>query len=858
MLVINTRAKLVKNMLTTKDAFCFFSSFNTLYVWLFEKIFVLLQGIYIYKIFLCVINRNKSILLFMQPKTIKTLFVALMTTTMAMAQSNRLETNWNTNWRFNLADNAESKNTTFDDKTWRIVTVPHDWSMESDFKRDNAMGNEGGYLPAGTGWYRKQLNMPKEWEGKTVKLMFDGVYQDSKVYVNGDSVGAHFYGYTPFVVDITKKLKVGSNTVAVRVDNSMQKNCRWYSGSGIYRKVQLVVCDPMHIAPWGVAVTTPKVGKDEATVFIQTDLKNEGNTSRNIKVRVSVPSANVSMTSPEITVKPESSIDKTTMQLTISNPKLWSCDSPTLYEAKVEILENGKVIDEKTETFGIRTIEYDAQKGLRINGEPTLIYGGDAHHDNGILGAASYRNAEYRKVRMMKEAGFNLVRTSHNPPSEDFLRACDELGLMVIDEAFDGWEVQKNPGDYHLRFKQESSDDAAVMVLRDRNHPSIICWSIGNEIIERKQIASVATAQRLKNAILKHDNTRPVTEALCAWDPEWEIYDPHAAVLDITGFNYMMFKAKSDHERVPERVMWQTESYPRDAFNNWTMVNDYPYVIGDIVWTAIDYLGESGIGRYFYEGETDGEPWMKPQFPWHGAYCGDIDIMGWRKPISHYREMLYRPDRNKLYMAVKEPNGYNGTIKETMWSVWPTWECWNWKGHEGKNIDIDIYSRYDKVRLYLNDKLVAERPTTRKEEFKATITVPYEVGTLKAVGVDSQGNEVESRMLCTTGEAVGIRLSVDKKNMSANDPDVSFVIAELVDKNGNRVQDAEQELRFEVKGDAIVLASGSADLKDTVSYAKNIHRTFKGMAMAAIRTTAKSKKVTVTVTGKGIKKQVVL
>lgn len=792
----------------------------------------------------------------MKTRLYSTFIAALIASSVAMAQ--RMEQNWNTDWRFNLQDKVEAKNSNFDDKAWRSVTLPHDWSIESDFKKDADMGNESAYLPAGTGWYRKTFNMPAEWAGKCVKLTFDGSYMDTKVYVNGDSVGAHFYGYTPFIVDITKQLKQGQNVVAVRVDNSKQKNSRWYSGSGLYRKVRLTVCDPVHIDLWGVAVTTPKVSKDEAVVLVETNLKNEGTTPKNITVRVSVPSENISTESPAITVSPNSVYDKTTQHLIIKNPKLWSCATPSLYEAKVEIVEDGKVIDSKTETFGVRTIEYDAQNGLRINGEQTLIYGGCAHHDNGVLGAASYRNAEYRKVKLMKDAGFNLVRTSHNPPSEDFLRACDELGLMVIDEAFDGWAVQKNPHDYHLRFNEESSADVAAMVLRDRNHPSIISWSIGNEIIERKQISTVTTAQRLKNAILKHDKTRPVTEALCAWDPEWEIYDPHAAVLDITGFNYMMHKAKSDHERVPERVMWQTESYPRDAFSNWEMVNDNPYLIGDIVWTAVDYLGESGIGRFFYEGETDGESWMKLQFPWHGAYCGDIDIVGWRKPISHYRELLYCPERTKLYMAVKEPDGYYGKVKETMWSVWPTWESWNWKGHEGKNIEVEIYSRYPKVRLYLNDKMMAERPTSRKEQFKATIGIPYQPGTLKAVGVNEQGVEVETQILRTSGKAAAIRLTSDGNKLTAGEEDVCFVTVELVDKEGIRVQDAEQELRFEVKGAATLVATGSADLKDTVSYTASTRKTYKGMAMAVVRAKAKGGKATLIVTGNGIKKQISL
>ena len=791
----------------------------------------------------------------MKIKSIFSIIIMMLATTMAIGQTVRQEQSWNTGWKFALQDNADAKSSNFDDKTWRNVTLPHDWSIEGTFYAKAPMGNEGGYLPDGIGWYRKTLNMQKAWMGKRVMVCFDGVYMDSKVFVNGTQAGGHYYGYTPFVIDITENLKLGKNLIAVRVDNSAQKNCRWYSGSGIYRKVKLIVCNQTHITPWGVAVSTPKVGKEKATVSVQTEIKNEGTTSKTITVKAFVASAEAPATSSDITLK-AGETQVISQQLTISNPKLWSTESPNLYEAKVEIVENDKVIDQKEETFGVRSIEYDAQNGLRINGEKTLIYGGCAHHDNGMLGAATFTNAEYRKVKLMKDAGFNLVRTSHNPPSEDFLRACDKLGLMVIDEAFDGWVDQKNTNDYHLRFKEESSNDVAAMALRDRNHPSIISWSIGNEIIERKQIGVVSTAQRLKNAILKHDNTRPVTEALCAWDQDWEIYDPHAAVLDIVGFNYMMHKAESDHQRLPERVMWQTESYPRDAFKNWAMVNDHSYIIGDIVWTAIDYLGESGIGRFYYDGETPGESWQRTQFPWHGAYCGDIDILGWRKPISHYREMLYRPDRNKLYLAVKEPNGYYGNIKETMWSVWPTWESWNWKGHEGKNVDVDVYSRYPKVRLYLNDKLMAERSTTRTEEFKATISIPYEQGTLKAVGIDNQGNEVETRILKTAGKAIAIRLTCDNSSMNAGGEDVCFVTAELVDKDGIRVQDSEQKLRFEVKGNGVLESTGSADLKDTVSYKSNIRTTYKGMAMAVVRSSEKAGKATLIVNGKGIRQQV--
>ena len=367
----------------------------------------------------------------MKPKSIFSIIIMMLATTMAIGQTVRQEQSWNTGWKFALQDNADAKNSNFNDKAWRNVTLPHDWSIEGTFYAKAPMGNEGGYLPDGIGWYRKTLNMQKAWLGKQVMLCFDGVYMDSKVFVNGTQAGCHYYGYTPFVIDITENLKLGKNLIAVRVDNSAQKNSRWYSGSGIYRKVKLIVCDQTHIAPWGIAVTTPKVGKENATVNVRTEIKNEGTTSKTITVKASVVSVDASPTISDITLK-SGETQVVSQQLTINNPKLWSTESPNLYEAKVEIIENNKVIDQKKETFGVRSIEYDAQNGLRINGEKTLIYGGCAHHDNGMLGAATFTNAEYRKVRLMKNAGFNLVRTSHNPPSEDFFVLATNLVLWSL------------------------------------------------------------------------------------------------------------------------------------------------------------------------------------------------------------------------------------------------------------------------------------------------------------------------------------------------------------------------------------------------------------------------------------------
>ena len=458
-----------------------------------------------------------------------------------------------------------------------------------------------------------------------------------------------------------------------------------------------------------------------------------------------------------------------------------------------------------------------------------------------LIGAMAFDAAEIRKVRLMKEAGFNLIRTSHNPTTRAFLDACDSIGMLVIDEAFDGWRTQKNPYDYSTVIDSCFHNDIHAMVLRDRNHPSIISWSIGNEVIERKDIRVVYTARQMKAAILEKDATRPVTEALCAWDRDWEIYDPHAEVLDVVGYNYMIFKHASDHQRDPKRVIWQTESYPRDAFRNWAVVNDFPYVVGDMVWTGLDYLGESGIGRTYYKGEREGESWIEGGQPeWHGAPCGDVDITGWRKPISHYREMLWDKD-TPLYMAVKEPNGYHGEIHTTMWSVWPTWESWTWTGWEGKPVDVEVYTHQPEVKLYLDDQLIDTKQVSRNTEFKAVFSVPYKAGTLRA---EAGGKSVT---LKTAGEPARLRLTPDRTVMTADGQSLIFVVAEVVDRDGIPVPEAAIPCEATIKGAGTLLAFASADLKDTEPYTSPRAKTWKGRAMLVIRSTQKKGSVNVSI-----------
>ena len=719
------------------------------------------------------------------------------------------------------------------DGTTQTVDLPHDWDIfEGPNAGKGATGTGGGWFEAGKGEYRKTFKTPDD---EIVKLHFEGVYQKAEVYVNGQKAGQHHYGYTPFTVDMTPYLYKDKreNEVIVKVDNSEQPNCRWYSGSGIYRHVWLETMPALHIAENGVFVTTPEVSADQARVQVDVTVQNESQADRNATVVVGSAQLMVAVKAGE-----SKSVSTTFF---VKDPRLWSPETPTLYETKVELKEAGNIIDNATAKYGIRTFSFDAENGFVLNGKKVLINGACVHHDDGVLGARAFDDAEIRKVRQMKEAGFNLIRTSHNPTTRAFLDACDSLGMLVIDEAFDGWRTQKNPYDYSTVIDSCFRQDIHAMVLRDRNHPSIISWSIGNEVIERKDIRVVYTARQMKQAIHELDTTRPVTEALCAWDSDWEIYDPHAEVLDVAGYNYMIFKHASDHERDPKRIIWQTESYPRDAFSNWAVTHDFPYVVGDIVWTGLDYLGESAIGRYYYEGERPGEHWFDGGFPeWHGAYCGDVDITGWRKPISHYREMLWHKD-TPLYMAVKEPDGYHGEIKTTMWSVWPTWESWTWPGWEGKPVEVEVYTRQPEVKLYLDDQLIGTKQVSRDTEFKAVFSVPYKAGTLRA---EAGG---ESVTLKTANDPARLRLTPDRTVMTADGQSLTFVTIEVLDKQGALVPEAAIPCEASVKGAGTLLAFASADLKDTEPYISPRVKTWKGRALLVVRSMQKGGSVSVTI-----------
>jgi len=511
-------------------------------------------------------------------------------------------------WKFHRGDAEGAQSADFDDALWRQLDLPHDWSIEdipgTDSPLDStAVGGIGtGYFRGGTGWYRKSFNLPSDLEGRMFFLQFDGVYMDSDVWINGEHAGSHPYGYTSFWFDITDMLQYGKeNVVAVRVRNE-GRNSRWYSGSGIYRHVWLILTGPVHVTTWGTGITTPVIEENLAYVMVSNEIANHSEENSPLQVTTRIldrDGTEISTDRQEVEAKPATSTELT-QELEVPSPQLWSPGTPVLYTAVTEIEDPGSTLLDRVENnFGIRSIAFTTD-GFFLNGNNVLLKGGCVHHDNGPLGAAAYDRAEERRVELMKASGFNSIRCAHNPPSPAFLDACDRLGILVIDEAFDMWRRPKNPQDYHRFFDQWGKRDIASMVLRDRNHPSVIMWSTGNEIPERADPEGVETSGMLAGYVRRLDPTRLVTSAVNGLSPD---KDPYFATLDVAGYNYSfggdhgkesIFEI--DHSRVPERIMYCSESYPLKAFGAWMDVVDHPYVLGDYVWAGFDYLGEASIG----------------------------------------------------------------------------------------------------------------------------------------------------------------------------------------------------------------------------------------------------------------------
>ena len=578
------------------------------------------------------------------------------------------------NWRFHRGGALGAEAPSFDDSNWRKVDLPHDWSIEdlpgtnSPFNIDAISQVNGGFTTGGTGWYRKTFTIPQDLKDKHFMVMFEGVYMNADVWLNGEFLGNHPYGYTSFWYDITSKIKPDKeNVLAVKVKNEGE-NSRWYSGSGIYRHVWLKVFSPKHIDTWGTCITTPQITEKEALIKIRTSVVNNGDKVSKITLITKIINSSgleLSKASTEKTID-RGKKEEIVQELKLERPVLWSTDSPVLYKAKSEIYESESLTDQVETQFGVRSITFDAISGFQLNGKSMKLKGGCIHHDNGMLGSKAYNRAEERRVELLKSSGFNAIRSSHNPPSPAFLDACDRLGMLVIDESFDMWNEAKNPNDYHLYFNDWWKKDVESMILRDRNHPSVIMWSIGNEIPNRSTPVVVDQARMLGSFVRLIDPTRPVTSAVNDLRPD---KDPYFAALDVTGYNYAsggdhnqknLYEA--DHIRLPGRVMVGTESYPLEAFGSWMDVVDHPYVIGDFVWTAFDYIGEASIGWRGYFQKQD-------FFPWNLAYCGDLDICGWKRPQSYYRDALWKENQLSIWVTPPQPT-FEVNPERQSWSKW--------------------------------------------------------------------------------------------------------------------------------------------------------------------------------------------
>lgn len=784
----------------------------------------------------------------MMRRLIIALFVCLYCGTTLTAQRVQL---FDDNWLFWRGAAQGAEDTLFNDTDWRTVSLPHDWSIEdlpgtvSPFNKGAISQVSGGFTTGGSGWYRRHFVMPVAQRGKRIIIQFDGVYMNAQVWINGKKLGKHPYGYTSFWYDVTPHVRFGQqNLLVVKVRNEGE-NSRWYAGSGIYRHVWLNALEPVHVAQWGTYITTPVVSNNSATVNVRTTLQNETTAAVTATVVTRLMDAKGKVVAEHKEQQLIQAGKDTVLQqvINVKSPALWSVEAPVLYQAVSQVYVDDQLKDSITTAFGIRTIAADAQKGFQLNGRTIKLKGGCVHHDNGPLGAKAYDRAEERKVALLKASGYNAIRCSHNPPSPAFLDACDRLGMLVIDEAFDIWNDGKNPEDYHLYFDDWWKRDLESMVYRDRNHPSIIMWSTGNEIPHREKPEVAKVAGMLRDHIRSIDTTRFITCGVNGIAPD---KDAFLATLDIAGYNYARDQYVKDHERMPQRVVMATESFALEAYDYWMAVTDHPWVIGDFVWTAFDYIGEASIGWLGY---------MQHQgfYPWNLAYCGDIDICGWKRPQSYYRDALWMTDQISIFVTPPKPS-FDTNTRKVDWSHWE-WhdvrDSWNWEGYEGKPLEVSVYTSYGEAELFLNGASLGRKKAGRENRFMAVWQVPYSPGKLTAIGYNGK-QKSPAATLATAGKAVRLKLTADRQQIIADGQDLSYVTVELTDADGNRLPEAEELVKFEITGPGAVAGVGNANPRSLESYQLPQRKTWQGRCLAIVKADKAAGNITLRATVAGL------
>lgn len=776
----------------------------------------------------------------------------------------------NDGWRFAPTELSGAEMMDYDDSTWKPVDLPHDFSLiplpggDNDeqigpFSKLSPGRNATGHVMGGTGWYRKIIKTDKNFKDKLVKICFDGTYNETKVWVNGIMVGNHVNGYTPYYYDITDALKpVGEdNIIAVRCRNN-GRNAHWYSGAGIYRDVKLEMFDPIHVDPWGAFVTLAYLDAYETKVNVEARVVNETANDETVSVQVVIRSQrgrNVGNAHQEIEVRANSWV-RVTQMMHVSRAVIWSLENPYLYTAEITIKKGDKVIDEYKQKFGVRKIEVSADKGFRLNGDMIELKGGCVHHDNGFLGSAAFKRAEYRKVELLKEAGYNAVRTVHNPPSSYFLEACDELGMLVIEEFTDVWEVHKTPQDYATYFKETWEPDLTNMIKRDRNHPCVMMWSIGNEIPNK----STEDALRIQGELIKRvkelDPTRFVTQVVSPHMVAggWENVPPQLEALDVCGINNLSNKVDADHAAHPGRVYFTAASYSSKAYDYWKASADKIFVLGDFVWTAIDYLGEVSAGEATYAKEVDKRAEMvlndgnlpegiKPEmlydiqfegmpnlFPRYISWCGDLDITGRKKPQGYYRNVLW--DVTPVEMLVHEPIPEGMVENMTPWG-WPNeFHHWNWLGNEDKPMKVRVFTKGDKVKLTLQGMVIAE--SCVNDRYIAEFEVPFQPGRLEAIAYKA-GNVIGKTVLRTASAPHGIELRPDKVLLEANRHDLSYIQVKVTDRGGNKVTDVDVPVEVAVTGNGELVGCGNASIDGMKSFNHALFTTWRAYGQIIVR-----------------------
>ncbi|OON67534.1 beta-galactosidase GalB [Hymenobacter sp. CRA2] len=759
----------------------------------------------------------------------------------APPQTRRVE-DFNKDWKFYLGDDARAKDSGFNDASWRPLTLPHDWSIEGRFDEKNPAKPEGGGLPTGVGWYRKTFVLPAT-AGQRVYIEFDGVYRNSEVWLNGQLLGRRPNGYVSFRYDLTPHLRRtgGTNVLAVRVDNSAQPNSRWYSGSGIYRNVRLLTTNAVAVDQWGTFVTTPQVSREAATVAVETTLRSASGGRRRVHVETAVVDAKgktVARHSSDNVTLADSGVVTQTLQL--KKPQLWSLYRPTLYRVQTRVFDGKTLVDEYETPLGIRFFEFNAQSGFSLNGAPLRILGVNQHHDLGALGAAVNVRAMERQLEILRRMGCNAIRMAHNPPAPELLDLCDRMGFLVMDEAFDQWQKKKNGQDYHKDFKQWHRRDLQDMVRRDRNHPSIIAWSIGNEIREQFDSTGVRLTKELTATVKRLDSTRPVTSALTEQEPD-KNYISQAGVLDILSFNYKhegypllpksfpgqvflatetaaAFETRGHYDMPADSVrVWPLDGktklttgnrdFTASSYDNarpywgathesaWRGVKQNPHIAGLFVWSGFDYLGE---------------PLPYP-WPARSSYFGLVDLAGFPKDAYY----LYQSEWTNQPVLHVLPH-------------------WNWR--PGQMVDVwAYYSQAEEVELLLNGKSLGVKKK-QGDELHVAWRVKYEPGTLQAVSRRG-GQAVLTRTIRTAGPATRIELTADRSTLGADGKDLSFVTVRVLDAQGNLVPDAAHQIRFGLSGPGLVAGVDNGYQASLEPFKATERRAYNGMCLAIVQTT---------------------